>query len=339
LNHNLVVRLGPALKKEVPFYVVNPSPWPIEVKLTLAPEKGTQVRNLVSGDILKVEVARLTLSLKSYETVSLSLVGGGKITGATVVPAELVKAELHAKAEEKVALYLVAEQIGIKRIGQGLVSLDLQRTTPEQVMADAKEIVAAFKAGDDLMVVNRTESYVSRKIEDFLRAMKTYLDSVKELKTSYKVDCGAFKDWTDESGHTWLADQPWLGGATDWGVDGGDCAVRDVKVKNATPTVEKVNQTQRYGMKRYGFHLKPGKYNVRMYFMEGWCNGPGERGFDVLLQGQKALSDVDMFKETGGKNIALTKELKATVEEDALMTIEFTSWKAEIGGIEIEMTE
>ena len=339
LNHNVVVRQGPELNKEMPFYVINPGPWPVEVKLSLAPEKNSQVRNLVSGDLLKVEASQLTLSLKPYEMVSLSLSGGGGITGATVRPADSIKAELHAKAAEKAALYEAATQIGVKRIGQGLVSLDLRRTTTEQLMADAREITAAFKAGDDLMLVNRTESYVSRKIEDFLRAMKTYMDSVKELRNSYRIDCGAFQDWTDESGHVWLADRQWLGGAADWGVDGGDCAVRDAKVRNATPTVEKVNKTQRYGMKRYGFHLRPGKYNVRMHFMEGWCNGPGERGFDVFVQGQKALSDVDMFKETGGKNISLTKELKATVEPDTILTIAFTSWKAEIGGIEIEPAE
>jgi len=46
--------------------------------------------------------------------------------------------------------------------------------------------------------------------------------------------------------------------------------------------------------------------------------------FDVKLQGKRVLSGLDVFKEAGGRNKAIVKELKGVRVEDAL-TIELTS--------------
>jgi len=46
--------------------------------------------------------------------------------------------------------------------------------------------------------------------------------------------------------------------------------------------------------------------------------------FDVKLQGKRVLSGLDVFKEAGGRNKAIVKELKGVRVEDAL-TIELVS--------------
>ncbi|MEI7729824.1 MAG: PQQ-binding-like beta-propeller repeat protein [Verrucomicrobiota bacterium] len=54
--------------------------------------------------------------------------------------------------------------------------------------------------------------------------------------------------------------------------------------------------------------LKPARYTVRLYFMEPDAVQPGERVFDVALQGKPVLKAFDVLKAAGGVNRGLVKE-------------------------------
>jgi hypothetical protein len=59
----------------------------------------------------------------------------------------------------------------------------------------------------------------------------------------------------------------------------------------------------------------PAEYTVKLYFSEPDDVKKGERVFDILLQDKIVAKDVDIFKESGGRNKALVKEfpkIKAT---------------------------
>jgi len=114
----------------------------------------------------------------------------------------------------------------------------------------------------------------------------------------------------------------------------------EVKVPNAAP--EAIYRTVWWGSCSYPFYLKgaPGTaYTVRLHFMELSENEPGKRVFDVSINGKPALTDLDVFKEAGGRFKALVKELKGvTTDEKGMMTIDFKSGKIgtpQISGIEI----
>jgi len=64
------------------------------------------------------------------------------------------------------------------------------------------------------------------------------------------------------------------------------------------------------------------RYTVRLYFADPDNEKPGQRVFDVKLQGRTVLKNLDMVKETGGRNRPLVKEFK---------DVEVT------GGLEIEL--
>jgi hypothetical protein len=49
---------------------------------------------------------------------------------------------------------------------------------------------------------------------------------------------------------------------------------------------------------------------VRLHFAEPEGKGPGERVFDVSIQGQPVLSAFDIAKEAGGPDRVLGKEVK-----------------------------
>jgi outer membrane protein assembly factor BamB len=51
-------------------------------------------------------------------------------------------------------------------------------------------------------------------------------------------------------------------------------------------------------------------YNVALYFMEPDEVGPGDRVFDVMLQGEEALKGFDVAREAGGRNRMIVKVIR-----------------------------
>jgi outer membrane protein assembly factor BamB len=62
-----------------------------------------------------------------------------------------------------------------------------------------------------------------------------------------------------------------------------------------------------------------GLYTVRLYFMEPKHIEPGQRVFDVALQGKIVLEDFDVIKETGSANVGLMKEFPGVNISDSLI--------------------
>jgi len=77
-------------------------------------------------------------------------------------------------------------------------------------------------------------------------------------------------------------------------------------------------------------------YTVRLYFTEPDEIGPGERVFDVEIQGNKAIQNLDIAKESGGSRRLLLKELRG-VKSDSTLSISFVPniGRTQISGVEI----
>jgi hypothetical protein len=67
----------------------------------------------------------------------------------------------------------------------------------------------------------------------------------------------------------------------------------------------------------------PRKYTVRLFFLEPEKVEPGQRVFDVSVQGRIVLRELDVVKEAGGRNRSLVKEFSSVELRDRLV-IEFT---------------
>ena len=95
-------------------------------------------------------------------------------------------------------------------------------------------------------------------------------------------------------------------------------------------TIEGTNSPWLYasgcrGLRRASIQLVPDKpdaepqpYTVRLHFAELDDVKPGERVFDVRIQGENALNGLDVVKEAGGRNKALVKEFKGVSAGDTL---------------------
>lgn len=83
----------------------------------------------------------------------------------------------------------------------------------------------------------------------------------------------------------------------------------------------------------------PRKFRVRLHFSEPDL-APGERLFDVAIQGKPFLDSFDVSAAAGAKRIATIREF-SPIEADEFLTLEFTPRKAEpiLSAIEVEEIE
>ncbi len=135
----------------------------------------------------------------------------------------------------------------------------------------------------------------------------------------YRVNCGG-PDYKDENGNEWKADK---GFATSWtkefpGMPAEFASQRRTFSPIKGTTDWKLFQTFRYGRNKlqYAFHLPDGEYLVELYFTEPWLgigggmNAKGMRMFDVAINGETVLDDLDIWSEAG-TNKVLKKTVRA----------------------------
>jgi malectin (di-glucose binding ER protein)/fibronectin type III domain protein len=88
----------------------------------------------------------------------------------------------------------------------------------------------------------------------------------------------------------------------------------------------------------YAFNVPNGTYTVKLHFCETWSGGQGvgKRVFDVFLENQLVLDNLDIFAQVGGYT-ALVKTFQVTVN-DGQLNLNFAHGSADdpqIGAIEI----
>jgi YVTN family beta-propeller protein len=138
--------------------------------------------------------------------------------------------------------------------------------------------------------------------------------------------------YTDAAGQVWAADFGFTGGAS--------TTVTNAIAGTSDPALY---QTERWDPSSapelsYAFTVPNGTYTVKLHFAETWSGGQavGRRIFDVLLENQLVLDNLDIFAEVGGYT-ALIKTFQTTVT-DGQLNINFTHGSADdpqIGAIEI----
>ena len=84
-----------------------------------------------------------------------------------------------------------------------------------------------------------------------------------------------------------------------------------------------VYQSERYGNFSYSVPLPNGNYTVLLRFAEIYHSSPGNRIFDVYIQGTKVISNLDIFALVG-KNAAYDVSFPATVA-DGTLNIRFST--------------
>jgi len=105
------------------------------------------------------------------------------------------------------------------------------------------------------------------------------------------------------------------------------------------PAPQQVYQTELFGSFSYSLpHLVPNSpYIVRLDFAEIYWNGPNQRLFNVLINGNPVLTNFDIEATAGGKDIAISRQFECLSDSSGRIVIQFTTLRdnAKVSGIQV----
>jgi hypothetical protein len=89
---------------------------------------------------------------------------------------------------------------------------------------------------------------------------------------------------------------------------------------------QEIYQIERWGGCTYRFPMKPlpagHTYTVRLHFAETSFDAAGKRKFNAAINGQRVLTNFDIYQEAGGKDKAIVKEFTGiTPNNDGLIEV------------------
>jgi hypothetical protein len=139
-----------------------------------------------------------------------------------------------------------------------------------------------------------------------------------------RVNAGG-PSYLDPSGPAWSADANFIGGST--------YSTGNSISGTSTPTLY---QTERYGNLQYQFNVPNGTYTVNLKFAEIFMSAPGQRVFNVAINGSAVLTNFDIVAQAGAPFRALDKAFSVPVTTGSI-SIQFTSVvnNAKISALEI----
>jgi hypothetical protein len=132
----------------------------------------------------------------------------------------------------------------------------------------------------------------------------------------------------------WVADEDFSGGTA----TSTSATINTSHVANPAP--QAVYQTNRFGNFTYtipGF-TAGARYIVDLHFAETFWTAPGQRLFNVLINGNQVLTNYDMFASAGGEFIATVESFAVTADSTGTITLQFVPGAADnpqVNGIEI----
>ncbi len=133
--------------------------------------------------------------------------------------------------------------------------------------------------------------------------------TIQPLFTPIRVDAGSKQPYTDALGQVWSADTGFTGGAL-YGIN---------HAISGTPAPT-LYQTLHYSFSTMSYQatVPNGQYTVNLKFEENQFNQAGKRLFNVLLNGQKVLTNFDEYAAAGAQYQAVDVPLPVTVTNGAI---------------------
>ena len=106
----------------------------------------------------------------------------------------------------------------------------------------------------------------------------------------FRINCGGDR-YVDTEGNTWEADDYFSGGF--------QFSAFGLEIDDTDD--DELFWTERYGQSTYIFPTGPGRFKVRLLFAEIWdgARAPGVRVFDVMVQDELVIENLDLTDEAG----------------------------------------
>jgi hypothetical protein len=199
------------------------------------------------------------------------------------------------------------------RVTGAQVLLMLSGGTPVSVTtgSDGSFLISKLSPGNYSMTVTAT-GYAAAQSTITITAGVVNTLALTLIPSSFspiRINAGGGA-YTDSSGHAWTADTAFVNGATYAG---------SAPISN-TPDPA-LYQTERYSEGvplEYKFAVPNGSYNVTLKFAEIYFTSPGQRVFNIVINGATVLPNLDIYAAAGGSNIANDQTFVASVSSNVL---------------------
>jgi predicted esterase len=103
----------------------------------------------------------------------------------------------------------------------------------------------------------------------------------------------------------------------------GNDATIDTSEITSDPPPAAIFNSERWGAMTYTIPDRSGPQTVTLYFSENYVSGPGQRLFDVTINGVTLLSRFDIYASAGGANRAMARTFTTTADSSGQVVIQF----------------
>jgi hypothetical protein len=186
----------------------------------------------------------------------------------------------------------------------------------QQVATDETDLTA-IRGQAEAEAPVKPRSRVLGKLESLGKRLRNAVPDINSYYYLYRVNCGG-PTFTDHDKNEWLADTHYA-------------SRRFITDPIANTADDSLFQTFRYGLQNlaYTFPVQPGEYRIELYFIEPWLGTgspktdcTGWRQFDVAVNDQTVIKDLDIWKEAEGRAKALKKVVNVRITGNTL-TVHF----------------
>lgn len=145
-------------------------------------------------------------------------------------------------------------------------------------------------------------------------AVKSVIIS-QSLEFPIKINCAgnATLDYLQEA--TWNEN-------TEYGSMDGDESIYNSSLQISGTEEDVIYQSEKYSSVGYKVRIPNGNYDVKLMFAENYFDNSGSRIFDVYLEHNRIIENLDIYNEVG-KNAALVKEITNAQVDDGILDIQF----------------
>jgi beta-galactosidase len=166
----------------------------------------------------------------------------------------------------------------------------------------------------------------------------TYTAHLKNTAQPFRqlaVNVGSNAQYLDGSDHIWLEDRPYQTGS--FGYIGGSPAMLNIKTVKKNTNDNPLFYTYQNDIKGYRFDVPDGMYELELCFTEGENIPANERVFDVTVNGDRLLENLDLSAQYGF-GVALKKKYRINVSNGVGLEVAFKTikGKAVLSGIKLK---
>jgi beta-galactosidase len=150
------------------------------------------------------------------------------------------------------------------------------------------------------------------------------------------INVGSNAQFIDAGNTIWLSDGPYRSGT--WGHLGDDVTTiySEPPDKNVLGTLDDpLFQTMQENLTGYRFDVPAGDYQVDLLFAEMKINKPGERVFDVIVNGEKVIEKLDLAKQPGFQH-AFIKQCRVNTKGGITIEFKAIEGKPILSGIRVK---